>query len=155
MVGMGEISGVASAINAGLQIVKAMVGLRDASLLLAKTIELQTILVEANDRAIAAQEERVALVKRIEELEKQAVRTEDWEAEKQRYEMTEAASGFFAYRVKPAMRGTQVPHYICAGCYDNGKAAPLNYVRTPGGTEIITCGGCGRRSMVSGYVRPS
>jgi hypothetical protein len=82
---------------------------------------------------------------------------ETWQTEKQRYELTEVGkgTGTFAYVVKKSMRGSEPAHYACANCYRVGKASILQHMRTNSMGDLLTCTGCGTKSLVSwGYAPP-
>jgi hypothetical protein len=69
-----------------------------------KLIEFQSKIIDANNAAFAAQEERSALLERIYELEKQVADFEAWEREKEKYELKELNAGAPAYLPKPGMQ---------------------------------------------------
>jgi hypothetical protein len=69
-------------------------------------------------------------------------RLEAWDAEKQRYALTELSRGAFAYLVKPEARGTEPLHCLCAACYQNGKKAILQFLIDQFGTAHFTCPAC-------------
>jgi hypothetical protein len=107
-----------------------MVGLRDTQAFQSKLLEFQFKLIDANNAAIAAQDERVALLERVSALEKEVARSEAWEAEKQRYELKQVASGAVAYVPKEFMRDGEPPHWLCANCYQNHKKRYLQAHRS-------------------------
>jgi hypothetical protein len=91
---MPDMSAFASALtslNAAKDIAQAMIGLRDTATFQAKLLEFQRKLIDANDAALAAQEERAALLTRVSALEKEVTRLEAWHGEKQNYELKEVA----------------------------------------------------------------
>lgn len=45
-----------------------------------------------------------------------------WDAEKQRYHLTEVGLGGLAYRLKPEAQGAEPVHSICPSCYQNQKS---------------------------------
>jgi hypothetical protein len=67
------------------------------------------------------QKEQSALVKTIDDLEKEIVRFKDWNTQKQRYELQDLGSGALAYVMKQAVQGSEPLHCICTNCYENGK----------------------------------
>src|SRR5467141_3021959 len=97
---MVDVSAFASALaslKAAKDIAEAMIGLRDAQAFQAKLLEFQSKLIDANNAAFAAQDERVALLERVHALEKELASLKAWEADKARYELKEVGSGTFAY----------------------------------------------------------
>jgi hypothetical protein len=127
---MSAIAAALSSLKAAKDIAQAMIGLRDAAAFQEKQIEFQSKLLDANNAAFAAQEERSAMLERISELEKEVTRLEAWEAEKQRYELKPLAAGSFAYTLKTEAQGTEPPHHICTRCYEHQQKSILQKVET-------------------------
>jgi hypothetical protein len=125
---MPDISAIASALSslkAAKDIAEAMVSLRDTAAFQSKLIEFQGKLIDANNAAFAAQDERTALLERIRELEKQVADLKAWETEKQRYQLQEISPGASAHVLKKEAQGTEPIHWLCANCYNNGKKSIL------------------------------
>src|SRR4051794_11490584 len=122
---MSAITGIAASLNTAMNIMKAMKDLHDLSVVQSKVIELQSVILEAQSSVFSANEERSKLVDRVRQLEKEVAGVEAWEAEKQRYEQADAGDGNIVYALKPAMRGTEQPHYACANCYQQRKISIL------------------------------
>lgn len=142
---MPDISAFASALtslNAAKDIAQAMIGLRDTAAFQTKLIEFQRKLIEANNAALAAQEERSVLLARIATLEQQVARLETWHTEKQNYELKEVASGAFAYVLKQSARGSEPEHWLCAQCYQNNKKSILQVHRRDVSYEYHQCSEC-------------
>ncbi|APG11403.1 hypothetical protein BKD09_24010 [Bradyrhizobium japonicum] len=121
---MPDISAIASAVSAfkaAKDIGESMIGLRDAAAFQSKLMEFQSKILDANNAAFAAQEERSTLLERIRELEKQLASFEKWEVEKENYQLTAIYADTLAYARKPDAAGAVPPHYICANCYEDGK----------------------------------
>lgn len=114
-----------TSLKAAKDIGEAMLGLRDAAAFQGKLIEFQSQIIDANNAAFAAQEERAGLLERVSKLEKEISRLEAWETEKQRYQMKDLGVGAIAYVVKASMQGTDPVHCICASCYERGKKSIL------------------------------
>jgi hypothetical protein len=96
---MPDLTAFASALaslKAAKDVAEAMIGLRDTAAFQGELIEFQSKIIDANDSAFAAQEERAALLKRIGELEKQVADFKAWETEKQRYKLEQVDAGAFA-----------------------------------------------------------
>jgi hypothetical protein len=104
---MPDMLAIAQALNAlkaAKDIAETMIGLRDSAAFQGKLIEFQSKIIDANNAAFAAQEERSALLERIYELEKQVADFEAWEREKEKYELKELNAGAPAYLPKPGMQ---------------------------------------------------
>jgi hypothetical protein len=125
MVDMSAISGLVLSLRAATDISKAMIGLRDAAMIQGKIVELQGVILSAQQSALSAQADQFTLLERVRELEKQIADVEAWEQEKQRYELVELYAGGLAYRIKELVRGSEPPHFICAACYQKRQKSLL------------------------------
>lgn len=125
---MPDLSAIAAALSslkAAKDISQAMVGLRDAAAFQEKRLELNSKILDAQEAAFAAHQERTALLERVSNLEKELADAKAWEAEKQRYELQSVYAGAFAYVLKPQAQGAEPAHWLCAACYDKGQKSVL------------------------------
>jgi len=104
---------------------KDLVNLADATARQGKVAELQRQILDAQGDAIAANQERLALMETIGKLEKDVARLEAWEAEKRRYGLQELPPGVFVRVLQPAMANGEPIHRLCAKCYEDGKKSIL------------------------------
>ena len=106
--------------------------------------EMLEKLLTARQQAMESLETETALLKRIDELEQEIVRLEDWSAEKQRYELKQAGEeGSFAYRLKDGVQPPEPEHWICPQCYQDGKKSILKHESLPvGRAETLVCTRC-------------
>jgi len=81
---MGAIAAAITSLRAANDIAQAMISMRDTAAFQSKMIEFQTKIIEANNSAFAAQDERAALLQQISELEEKVTNFKAWEAERQR-----------------------------------------------------------------------
>jgi hypothetical protein len=135
-----------NAVKATTDIIKAMVGLRDASQILEKTVELNQKILTVQTALADAQAEQTTLVQTIRDLKEEFTRLKAWEAEKQNYELKQIGRGAFAYGLKPEAQGTEPPHWICAQCYDDGKRSILQ--RAGQTIPAYKCNRCGSAIIV-------
>lgn len=142
MVDISAIGSALASLKAAKDIAEAMIGLRDAAAFQQKQIEFQSKIIDANNAAFAAQEERSTMLDRIRELEAKVAKFEAWEAEKQRYKLHELPPGVFVYVLKPEMAAGEPPHRLCAACLNSGKKAILQSHGTSEGIEGIHCDVC-------------
>jgi Zn finger protein HypA/HybF involved in hydrogenase expression len=117
MVVTETISGL-SALKVAFDMAKALKDINDATIRNGAIIDLQ-------ENIISAQQAQAALIKRVDELEKEVAGFEAWETEKQRYELNDVGLGSLAYSVKEGMRGTEPPHQICTACYQHRRKSIL------------------------------
>ena len=134
---------MASEILAGLGAFKPMLdlakGLKDVN----DAATRNTVAIELQEKILAAHAEQSALIERVGELEAQVAEFETWDAEKQRYELTDFGSGTFAYVLKPSMSGSEPSHRICEACYQKGHKSILQFRhRIPTGQDKYACPAC-------------
>jgi hypothetical protein len=140
---VAEIAAAVTGIRAALDITKAMVDLRDAEAFRAKSIELQSVVLDAFEKAIEAREAHVMQADRIRSLEAEVADLKAWDAEKGRYQLYSVGRGAVAYSLKPNARGTEAPHWLCPNCFNQNKKS---FFQSPGTTvgrdRVYTCS-CG------------
>ena len=127
----------------GLGLFKSMMdtakGLKDIS----DAAVRNTVAVELQEKILAAQEAQSTLVERVRDLEKEVARFETWDAEKQRYQLTDFGGGTFAYALKEGMAKGEPPHRICAPCYEKGQKSILQFGnKTAFKQDSYTCPAC-------------
>jgi hypothetical protein len=139
----GEIAAALTSLKVASEIAKALKGVRDLSLVQSKVIELQGEILSAQSSAFAAQEAQASLLKRIGQLEQEVTDFKAWDAEKQRYQLTELRPGAFAYSLKPDAGGSEPPHCLCANCYAQGHKAILQEEKVQSGWAwVLRCNRC-------------
>jgi len=74
---------------------------------------VQEKLSEALVSNLASVEKQSALSNRVNELEQQVVKMENWNAEMQRYALKDIDGGFIVYALKPSMANGDPLHYLC------------------------------------------
>jgi hypothetical protein len=139
---MTAIAHALTALKAAKDIAETMIGLRDTAAFQGKLLEFQSKIIDANNAAFSAQEERSSLLDRIRDLEKQVADFEAWEAEKQRYELKEVGPRKFAYVLKPNADRAEPPHWICASCYQKTQKSVLQGEEFYGGGWTHICPTC-------------
>jgi hypothetical protein len=144
---------MASELIAGLGLLKTAFdmakGLKDIS---DATIRNGAV-IELQEMILSAQQQQSALIERVRELEKEVARFETWEAEKQRYELKEVPglNHVLAYTLKPEAQSSEPPHWICTNCYENRKRSILQpEERVPGRAKVLVCNNCGSDFYVTG-----
>lgn len=86
---------------------------------------LQEGLLDAQRALFAAQTAQAADAAHIRELEERIVKLNDWEFEKQRYELKAIDSRAFAYMFRSGMNTGEPSHWLCTNCFENGKRSVL------------------------------
>ena len=157
---MPDLSAIAAALSslkAAKDIAESMLGLRDAAAFQGKLIEFQSKIIDANNAAFAAQEERSALLEKVRDLEKQVAEFKAWDAEKQRYKMEEVWPGATTYVLKSETQGTETIHWLCARCYQEGKKSILQLGTKEGSSVQLKgweCPSCKTNIFVRYDIRP-
>lgn len=152
MVDITAIGSALTALKAAMDIAEAMVGLRDTAAFQGKLIEFQSKIIDANNAAFAAQEERSALLSTIGELEKQVADLEAWETQKDRYSLTKHGDrDVFTYALKEGMGTSEPPHQICANCFNDKKISVLQAETFDlGRARVLVCHRCDSVIYISG-----
>lgn len=131
---VAEVFAGISSLKAAFDIAKGLKDIDDAARRNAAVIELQ-------EKILSAQSAQSQLIESVTELKKRVAELEAWDAEKQRYELNEIATGVFAYLLKPAMAHGEPSHYLCAACFKHGKPSILQR-RDKGFDLLVNCPEC-------------
>ncbi len=132
-----------------------LVSLRDTAKFGDAVIELQAQIMTAQHGALAAQEREAALAEEIRNLKTRMAELETWDAEKQRYELTDFGGETFAYVLKPSMGGGEPSHRICAACYQKGYKSILQFRhQTATGQDKYACPACKTDFFLGQYSDP-
>jgi hypothetical protein len=145
-----------NALKATTDIIKAMVGLRDAAQILEKTVELNQKILTAQTALADAQMEQASLIQTIRDREEEIARLIAWDAQKQRYELKDISmgSGSFAYMIKPDAQGGEPLHCLCAYCYERGQKRIMQFTpRIAGPRRIWSCPEC-KNDIIMGSWPP-
>ncbi|WP_422923214.1 hypothetical protein [Singulisphaera sp. PoT] len=90
-----------------------------------KSVNINAVKIELQQIVLDAHTAQTAMVDRIRELEAEVTKFETWDAEKERYQLTEIASGVFAYALKEEAEPAEPFHYICQACYQHQRKSIL------------------------------
>ncbi len=122
---------MATELIAGLGLFKSMLdaakGLKDIN----DAAVRNTAVVELQEKILTAQEQQMALVERVGELEEEVARSKTWDTEKQRYRLVQFAPGVVAYVLKKSEAHGEPGHALCANCYQRGVKSILQSNRNP------------------------
>jgi hypothetical protein len=133
---VGEAIAGLGALKTAFDMAKGLKDISDATIRNAAVIELQ-------EKILSAQHAQSALIERIGSLEKEVAGHETWEAEKNRYRLTDYGGGTFAYELKPEEASGEPSHRICAACYQQRQKSILQHkYRTVNQQEKFVCPGC-------------
>ena len=91
------------------------------------TLEAQEQIMSLREGALELQEENQELKERIKTLEEQLKAVDNWETEKYRYSLVTPFRGPSSiYALNAEQSNGEVPHFICANCYNNSTKVLLN-----------------------------
>jgi hypothetical protein len=105
--------------------------------------ELQREILSAQSSALAANESQMALLKRIDDLEKKLTDLKTWDAEKEKYELKGVGRGALAYGLKEQAGASEPEHFLCPNCYHDSQKSILQRVTLDvGRVELLRCLRC-------------
>jgi len=137
------IGGAISGLKSAGDIVTAALKLRDAALLQEKIIELNGVILTAQQNAAAAQKEQLALLDEVRQLKARVMELEGKGSERERYKRTDMGGGTFAYTPKDGVEKGEAAHALCANCYEKGHLATLQRAGTSARKqEVYKCMSC-------------
>lgn len=151
---LAEISAGLGSLKAAKDIVQGLNAAKTEVAINEVKINLQGLILDAQQGLFAAQEAQTSDARRISQLEQEIVQLKDWSAEKERYELADIGQGALGYRPKQGMESGELPHYLCANCFDQGQKTRLQPdVRTPGRDEFLFCNRCKADILIQGSRR--
>jgi len=139
---VAEVFAGVSALKAAFDLTKGLKDIDDATRRNAAVIELQ-------EKILAARAAQSELAESVGELKARVAELEAWDAEKQRYELSQIAPGMVCYMLKRSMRGTEPTHRLCANCYAKGQKSFLQQHISGPYFERYKCAACGEAFDVS------
>lgn len=145
---VAEIFAGISSVKTAFDMTKALHDIHDATARDRAVIELQKEILSAQ----AAQSQ---LIETVGELKKRVAELEAWDAEKQRYDLAQIAPGIVCYMLKPAMRGSEPIHRLCANCYAKGHKSFLQQHLNGPRLDQFKCNACGESFDVHKDSSPS
>jgi hypothetical protein len=140
---VSEISAGLTSLKAAVDIVKAMVGLRDAEAFRLKSIELTGLIMDGQAKLLEAQALQFTHIDRIRSLETEITKMKEWDAEKQNYELKQLWTGAMTYMRKPDARGVEPAHWLCPNCYTEGRKSFFQPTdRSKNRIHVYSCSTC-------------
>jgi hypothetical protein len=154
MVDAAAIGAALGSIKAAGDIANAMLKIHDAKALQEKTIELNRIILSAQQDALAANGAQDALNTKIHELEGVIATLKSREADMARYQLVDIGNGVVAFAINEKMRNGEAYHCICADCAANGKKLYLQPEVKGPYYEQYKCNGCGSELRIDKGTPP-
>ena len=140
MVDLTAISSAASGFKAAIDIAKGIQSLNTTTEVRQKTSELLDAVVEGRFKLLEASDAQSALLARIKELEEKIASFEDWDREKERYELQAIDTGAFAYMYQPDRDYGEPAIWLCQTCFEKRHKSPFQFR----GQDIGSGSGSGR-----------
>lgn len=150
----GELVAAVNSLKALSDIGKGLMSLHTMAEVQGKAIELNQIIFDAQQALFSAQAAQSALVNEVRDLKGQIAAMENWNAEKERYQMVSPFKGGMAYAVKKAMSNGEPPHYLCANCFQDRKRSILQNAPNKDGWTSFVCFSC-KTSFSTGWRGPA
>lgn len=122
--------------------------LRDIAQVQGKVIELQSVILTAQQGALASQSEQLSLLDEKRGLEKKIADLEAWDRQKERYELSEVGRGALAYTLKVDAKPPEPQHMACANCFDHGRRSILQRHRSNTVEHSFKCPSCAAEIIV-------
>ena len=144
MVDMSAISAAASSFKIAVDLAKGLNSLKTSTEVREKTSALLDAVVDGRFKLLEASETQTALLARINELEQTIAGFEDWNSEKERYQLTAIDRGAFAYTYQPDMDHGEPAIWLCQTCFEKRHKSPLQFRAQDAGS-----GGAGHRGTHS------
>jgi hypothetical protein len=141
---LAEISAGLGSLKTMKDIVQGLNAAKNEAAINGLKIELQGLILDAQQGLFAAQEAQSSGAQRIAQLEQQIAAFEDWNTEKQRYQLQTIDRGAFAYMHKPGMNDGEPPMWLCQTCFDKRHKSALQYIAQDRGSG--SAGGRGSHS---------
>jgi hypothetical protein len=153
MVDMAAIGSALTAFKGMKDIAEAMIGIRDAQVLQEKRLEFQSRLIDAQNSVMAVQEERSTLVEEITQLKEKIAAMENWNAEKERYHLSDIGQSVVAFVEKDAVDPRKASHKLCANCFEQRQKSFLILIPLYNGrSEVAVCNRCGAIGYTQGVA---
>jgi hypothetical protein len=144
---VGEIMTGLSIFKSMLDAAKALKDINDATARNAAIIELQ-------EKILTAQEQQSGLIQRVRDAEAKMAALETWQAEKDRYQLTDYGGGTYAYALKQEKAQGEPPHRLCVQCFEDGRKSVLHFMGHGEGQDHFRCHRC-KLDLFFGLYRPS
>lgn len=127
MVDATAIVSAANGFKAVVDIAKGIQSLNTSTEVRQKTSDLLDAVLDARFKLMEAADTQSALLERIKDLEQKIAGFEDWNREKERYQLKAIDRGAFAYMHKPGMENGEPAIWLCQTCFEKRHKSPLQF----------------------------
>lgn len=153
---IAPIASVMTALKSVKDLTETIIDLRDRETFQQKRLELQSVVLDAQQSAFASQQERASLIDQVRGLEADIAALRAWDAERERYELRSPGTGAYAYAVKPGVESGEPAHWLCCTCFQAGKKSILQAAREQDrmSTKPWICPSCKTTIFVDAMTKP-
>jgi len=125
---LATIQATVTSLKAAFDIAKGISDVKTIAEVQAKVIELQQIILTAQESALKANADQFDLVIELKKAKEELEKTNNWLEEKNRYVLYKGkgVSGGVVYGLlKNKAKEGEPPHFLCPECYESGKKSIL------------------------------
>lgn len=145
---VAEVFAGLSAFSAMFNIAKSMKDMSDANL-------RNNAVADLWEHIFTAQTRYAEAVEKIHELEAKLKAFEDWDAQRNKYELVEPQPGVRIYRTKDSETRDGLAIEACASCFGDRHLGILQHQNwNPGRCEVLVCNDCGAVLYLHGSPHP-
>ncbi|MGL3820251.1 hypothetical protein [Sphingopyxis sp. R3-92] len=148
----GEAAGAISGAKAAFDLAKGINALKSETERNLAVIEIQRILLEVQESALADKERIAALNREIEDFRRQISSNDEWQALASRYRLTKSTGGAYTYDLLDEFSAAETFHRICAACFEDKKRSILHVKNKHSGGEIVYCARCDKDLKLSPFT---
>lgn len=154
MANTGYISSAFTGLKTAYDVASGFLKLKISAEVQTKVIELQGIIVAAQNDAFAAQAAQSELLEEVRALKEKITQMEAWDAEREQYELKRIDSGAFAYVLKKDEKSSEYGPWYCTACYENRHKSILQNQGRVGSDVILKCPECKNTMKIDWGSRP-
>ena len=151
---IAEAGAAIGGIKAAIDIAKGLAALKSEAEINQAIIDIQRVLLDAQAAAFDDKQAMSKLSDEIAALKGQLARIGDWEAEKQRYALTQSLKGPVTYDLRPEFAKGEIFHRICVTCFGVEKKSILHTLSKHSSGEIVKCPVCNIELTLSDFDTP-
>lgn len=127
MVDVMALTAAANSFKIAVDLAKGIHALKTSTEVREKTSALLDAVVDGRFKLLEASDTQTTLLARIKELEQQVADFENWNRDKERYQLKAIDTGAFAYMHKPGMENSEPAIWLCQTCFEKRHKSPLQY----------------------------
>lgn len=149
------IQGTISGLKIASDLAKGFLDLKTEAEVQAKVIELQSVILNAQSSALAANADQSAMVDEIRALKEKLAAAHRWEHERARYKLVALEPGVFAYALRNESAESEPPHWLCGRCYNAGTKSILQNQGETDNVNEHVCPACDTKIIARFDIQPT